>query len=67
MILKTFWREQESESFDRPRQDAGVGKEMYEKLQRQSKNREFEIKSRRYYKTAKSGDSKTKGVSEIPI
>ena len=39
--------EQESTSFDRPRQDVGVGKEMYEKLQRQFKNRlEFETKSR---------------------
>ena len=39
--------EQESESFDRPRQDIGVGKEMYEKLQGQFKNRlEFETKSR---------------------
>jgi hypothetical protein len=38
---------QESESFDRPRQDVGVGKEMYEKLQRQFKNRlEFETKYR---------------------
>jgi hypothetical protein len=38
---------QESESFDRPRQDMGVGKEMYEKLQRQFKNRlEFETKYR---------------------
>ena len=39
--------EQESESFDRPRQDVGVGKETYEKLQRQFRNRlEFETKSR---------------------
>jgi hypothetical protein len=37
----------ESESFDRPRQDIGVGKEMYAKLQRQFKNRlEFETKYR---------------------
>jgi hypothetical protein len=37
----------ESESFDRPRQDIGDGKETYEKLQRRSKNRlEFEVKSR---------------------
>ena len=37
----------ESESFDRPRQDIGDGKETYEKLQRHSKNRlEFEVKSR---------------------
>jgi hypothetical protein len=38
---------QESESFDRPRQDVGVNKEMYKKLQRQFKNRlEFETKYR---------------------
>jgi hypothetical protein len=37
----------ESESFDRPRQDIGDGKEMYAKLQRQFKNRlEFETKYR---------------------
>jgi hypothetical protein len=39
--------EQESESFDRPRQDVVVGKVRYEKLERQFKNRlEFETKSR---------------------
>src|SRR5918996_2858040 len=66
--------EQESESFDRPRQDVGVGREMYEKLQRQFKNRvEFETKSRddiikqqsqEIQKLKELGDSQT--IDDIP-
>jgi hypothetical protein len=58
--------EQESESFDRPRQDVGVGKVMYEKLQRQFKSKDDIIKqqSQEIQKLKELIDSQT--MDDIP-